>query len=223
MFNKIDTIAFDYPCQTNGTQDFIRKIPCPKNRICTDEDTPENLVPGYQFTYKLQDVYLPRFWYVSMVSCYRNTTKNNCSWVNNESENIEIEYDIWLVNGNPDSKHLNPFEHQFSFEDHDIFECYFTEIDAISNIDEWQTWPGIITCGFRLCIMVWFILEVRHTFQINKDRSRLQFLQQFGAYFLVWFIYLPVLALISTQFSALWKRKTILSEYMYFIKFSVRM
>ena len=59
-----------------------------------------------------------------MVSCHRNTTDNNCSWVNNENENIDIEYDIWLVNGNPNSKHLNPFEHQFSFEDHDVFECY---------------------------------------------------------------------------------------------------
>lgn len=37
---------------------------------------------------------------------------------------MEIEYDIWLVNGDPASKHLNPFEHQFSFEMHDVFEIY---------------------------------------------------------------------------------------------------
>lgn len=35
-----------------------------------------------------------------------------------------MDYDIWLVNGNPASKDLNPFEHQFSFDDHDIFEIY---------------------------------------------------------------------------------------------------
>ena len=28
------------------------------------------------------------------------------------------------MNGDPDSKHLNPFEHQFSFEMHDVFEIY---------------------------------------------------------------------------------------------------
>ena len=37
---------------------------------------------------------------------------------------IDIDYDIWLVNGDPASKHLNPFEHQFSFEMHDVFEIY---------------------------------------------------------------------------------------------------
>ena len=37
---------------------------------------------------------------------------------------MELQYDIWLVNGDPDSKHLNPFEHQFSFEMHDVFEIY---------------------------------------------------------------------------------------------------
>ena len=36
-----------------------------------------------------------------------------------------IDYDIWLVNGNPQAKHSNPFEHQFSFELHNIFELYF--------------------------------------------------------------------------------------------------
>lgn len=41
-----------------------------------------------------------------------------------DDQPIDIDYDIWMVNGDPASKHLNPFEHQFSFEDHDIFECY---------------------------------------------------------------------------------------------------
>lgn len=58
-----------------------------------------------------------------MVACYRNTTANNCSWVRS-SQNLELDYDIWLVNGDPASKHQNPFEHQFSFEDHDIVESY---------------------------------------------------------------------------------------------------
>ena len=35
-----------------------------------------------------------------------------------------IHYDIWLVNGAPSSQHNNRFEHQFSFEQHDIIEIY---------------------------------------------------------------------------------------------------
>ena len=65
-----------------------------------------------------------RFWYLGLVACHRNTTQRNCSWYHNASIHTELNYDIWLVNGNPDSKHLNPFEHQFSFEMHDVFEIY---------------------------------------------------------------------------------------------------
>lgn len=63
-----------------------------------------------------------RFWYLSMVSCHRDS--KGCHWGANHSVNIKIDYDIWLVNGDPASKHLNPFEHQFSFEMHDVFEIY---------------------------------------------------------------------------------------------------
>lgn len=90
----------------------------------------------------------------------------------------------------------------------------------ISNIDEWQTWPGYITLGFRLVIMVWFIVELRQIVRHSKHPDRLLFLQQFGAYFLVWFIYLPFLAIISTQFSALWKHKIILSKLNIYFTFS---
>ena len=58
---------------------------------------------------------------MSLVACHRS---EDCKWKTNTTVNIEIDYDIWLVNGNPDSKHLNPFEHQFSFEMHDVVEIY---------------------------------------------------------------------------------------------------
>ncbi len=62
---------------------------------------------------------------MSLVSCFHNaTTAEHCTWDFNPSQDIEIEYDIWLVNGNPFTKHVNPFEHQFSFELHDVFEIY---------------------------------------------------------------------------------------------------
>lgn len=61
MFGKIHTIAFDAVCQPKGLEDFLRKVPCPTNQLCTDEDNPKNVVPGYQFTYKVQDMVYPRF------------------------------------------------------------------------------------------------------------------------------------------------------------------
>ena len=64
------------------------------------------------------------FWYVSMVGCSRNSSDpESCFW-RKESSTGAIKYNIWLVNGHPNLKHMNPFEHQFSFEMHDIFEMY---------------------------------------------------------------------------------------------------
>ena len=86
------------------------------------------------------------------------------------------------------------------------------EIDnIISNTDEWQTWPGYATLAFRLIAMVWFLVELRRTYH-HSQHDNLNFIQHFGAFFLMWFIYLPVLALISTQVSPLWRYKTILSR-----------
>ena len=54
-----------------------------------------------------------RFWYASLVSCYRNAT--TCKW-HHMSHDIQIDYDIWLVNGNPNSSSYNPLVYQFSFD-----------------------------------------------------------------------------------------------------------
>ena len=64
MFKKVDTIAWDYSCNPNGREDFLRRIPCPKGQLCVDEagdqDTANRVVPGYQFTYAVQDTTQPR-------------------------------------------------------------------------------------------------------------------------------------------------------------------
>ena len=60
MFRKIDTIAWDSTCNQDGKEDFLRKVPCPKNELCVDEDTPKWVIPGYQFTYRVQDTSQPR-------------------------------------------------------------------------------------------------------------------------------------------------------------------
>ncbi|GAB1604298.1 uncharacterized protein LOC115219095 [Argonauta hians] len=331
MFNKIDTIAFDYKCRPKGLEDFLRKVPCPENNICVDEDDPKDVIEGFQFTYRIRDMERPRFWYLSLAACHRNHGHNKsveCQWMQT-SDDIEIAYDIWLVNGHPSMKHINPFEHQFSFELHDVAEIYLialllycillgvwlraynkltkhpvtkllsltiiletfsillncidvikfsfdgigvkwlsvlgngigviseclfmllvlviakgwaitsmnlngkwlifsvwglytvlnavlfvwslTEIDIISNTGEWHTGPGYLTLVFRLIIMLWFLYELRWTFLNDPQSKRLLFFQHFGAGILVWFVYLPVLVIVSLQISALWRFKTILS------------
>lgn len=60
VFKKIDQIAFDYVCNKDGVEDFLRAIPCPRNQLCSDEDNPANVIPGYQFTYKVRDTQQPR-------------------------------------------------------------------------------------------------------------------------------------------------------------------
>ena len=60
MFNKIDKIAFDRRCKPNGKEDFLRHIPCPEGKLCQDEDEPSNVMPGYQFTYRVLDLKYPR-------------------------------------------------------------------------------------------------------------------------------------------------------------------
>ena len=55
MFHKIDTIAWDYECNPQGREDFLRRVPCPKGMLCKDEDSPERVVPNMQFTYFIQD------------------------------------------------------------------------------------------------------------------------------------------------------------------------
>lgn len=68
MFQKINTIAFDPICTPKGKEDFLRRVPCPEGDLCVDEDTPSNVLSGYQFTYKVQDFHAPRYnYYISML------------------------------------------------------------------------------------------------------------------------------------------------------------
>lgn len=76
---------------------------------------------GHQFTYVIQDFWQPRFWYMSLVACYRNTT--TCQWEYYDKEN-ELEYDIWLVNGSPNTSGLDSLTYQFSYDRQNTIELY---------------------------------------------------------------------------------------------------
>lgn len=63
-----------------------------------------------------------RFWYLSFISCFWEPT--TCQWEKIDDE-MNIKYDIWIVNGNPESKtRENRFEYHFSYDMHDLVEVY---------------------------------------------------------------------------------------------------
>jgi len=92
-----------------------------------------------------------------------------------------------------------------------LYVWNMTEIDVISDIDEFQTWPGFLVLISRSCIMLWFLYELRITMKYEHSTKKLDFLLHFGASSLVWFIYLPIIALISMQVSVLWRYKLLLA------------
>lgn len=93
------------------------------------------------------------------------------------------------------------------------YPIFQTEVDIIEDIDEYQTWPGWLIIVFRSLIMIWFLYELRTTMLYEHNTQKLNFLLHFGASSLVWFIYLPILALIALHVSALWRFKLLLGIY----------
>ena len=78
---------------------------------------------GSQFTFRIQDLYQARFWYISIVACRLNAS--TCKWEYvSEFQGNRIQYDIQLVNGNPIHAHKNIFKYQFSSDKQDLLQVY---------------------------------------------------------------------------------------------------
>lgn len=60
--------------------------------------------------------------------------------------------------------------------------------------------------------MMWFLWELRNTMKYEHSTRKLDFLLHFGASSLVWFIYLPIVAIVASQVSPLWRYKLLLGE-----------
>lgn len=88
-----------------------------------------------------------------------------------------------------------------------------TEVDIIEDIDEYQTWPGWFILVLRCAIIVWFLMELKTTMLYEHNTAKLQFFLHFGASALVWFIYLPIVAVIALQIPALWRFKLLLGMF----------
>jgi hypothetical protein len=126
MFKKINQVAYHATCHDDGEQDFLRAVPCPEGSVCLEEDVPDNVVKGSQFTFRIRDLYQARFWYISIVACRLNAS--TCQWEYvSESQtngNGNIQYYIQLVNGNPMHSHKNIFKYQFSSDKQDLLQVY---------------------------------------------------------------------------------------------------
>lgn len=330
MFSRLNATAFDAKCNPDGKGDYLRRVPC-RHSLCLDEDSPSNVITQSQFTFVISNLNQPRFWYISLVSCYRNQT--TCEWQHYDGHPRKLNYHMELVNGNPlkeQSSFYSPFVYHFSYDQQNILEqfliffaiyiflvplqihgslkqshpvtklftmsiilefvsiCFIlihligfasngegnqglkvtgdifdilsrtsfmlillllakgwavtrleissfswltliviwisyltlnlvlyvwnmTEIDVISDIDEFQTWPGFLVLISRSGIMLWFLYELRTTMKYEHSTKKLDFLLHFGASSLVWFIYLPIIALISMQVSVFWRYKLLLA------------
>lgn len=68
---------------------------------------------GSQLTFRIEEPSIPQYWYVVVVACY---LEGSCGWKSSVDE-IVVQYDLWLTNGSPLMRYLNPFGHQFSFEE----------------------------------------------------------------------------------------------------------
>ena len=55
MFKKIQRIAYDSFCFDDGVQDFLRSVPCANDKLCDEEDSPDNVIKQSQLTYRIQD------------------------------------------------------------------------------------------------------------------------------------------------------------------------
>lgn len=175
MFNKINTVAYDSQCHDGGSQDLLRKVPCPYGQLCLDEDNPKNVVENFQFSFHVEDLSQPRFWYVSLVSCYRDLS-TNCTWKPFE-EDIRFDYDIWLVNGNPSSKNQNPLEYQFSFDNQDTVEIYLVFLACYMFLTPLQVYavmrqkhpvPKLFTVGLVIALFG-VLLNVFHCLKFAFD------------------------------------------------------
>lgn len=134
------------------------------NQLCAEEDNALLVVPGYQFTFRIQEPVSPEFWYVVFISC---SLGPDCNWTESVRD-FPMNYDIWMVNGNPESNSAI-FSKQFSYEEQDIIHIYMfalqmyvvlilcqiraASITRQSKLDQRQRLLNCII-GFKFCALV---------------------------------------------------------------------
>ncbi|KJE92060.1 hypothetical protein CAOG_03088 [Capsaspora owczarzaki ATCC 30864] len=81
--------------------------------------------------------------------------------------------------------------------------------DPQSLLNEYQTWPGALILTLRCLILVWFIYELLRTYRKEVNSDTLSFYRRFGAFFVVWFVALPLIVIAAAIVDPRWRYKTI--------------
>ncbi|VDK71930.1 unnamed protein product [Litomosoides sigmodontis] len=142
LLKNISLLAFEAKCLPNGKGDIMRWIPCPAGKLCIEEDMPGKVVNGSQMTLRIEEPSTPQYWYVLVAACYLDSS---CLWKSSVKE-IIVHYDLWLTNGSPAMRYLNPFGHQFSFEEQNSAEIYMV-LFILYVVVGFCQWRSVVLCN----------------------------------------------------------------------------
>ncbi|CAB4060032.1 unnamed protein product [Lepeophtheirus salmonis] len=232
MFKKINSVSYDSSCNQDGVEDFLRSIPCTKDGLCLEEDRPENVVDGYQFTYRIQDYLQSRFWYVSIVACARNKTTckwgtvSCCGYIHRTlgTYGISIHQSLFAINGVgfPLLGNLGDILQILS-------QSIFTLIILLLGMG-WAITRQEITCKFILSTL-WILYTLIHVYLYFWKKYEIDIIQNIDEYqtipgviiiilrigAMIYFLYAlkdtmlhefnEELAFVAFQISALWRNK----------------
>ncbi|KAI6240993.1 TRNA dihydrouridine synthase 4 [Aphelenchoides fujianensis] len=156
ILKDLSAVLYEPRCFNRGKRsDLMRWIPCPVDQFCVDETSKMSVIPGHQFTLRLEEPYVPEYWHLIFASCYLDT---NCTW--RETANpAPIEYDVWFTNGHPSTGSLNT---QFSFEEQNVLEIMLLALFffAILALLQWKacTKSRSHEVPMRMKIVSWIIV-----------------------------------------------------------------
>lgn len=110
-------------CST-GTSDLYRVVPCNYQQECKNQNNVP-IAPGSNLTFRITSP-KTQFYYLFLVGCRQNSSISRlCDWT--ESSDIVIDYDIHIVNQDPDpaiTPHPDPFVYQFSYDQVGLMVVY---------------------------------------------------------------------------------------------------
>lgn len=213
MFTMIDGLAWHRTCSPKGQMDLLRSVPCPSGGLCIEEDNVNRVMHRSQFTYTVQDLRQPRYWYLSLVACSRNPV--TCEWETTSvqrpsdpsfSPSQMLSYNVWLVNGVPHLQGFNRFEHQFSFESHDTMEIYlvflalYLALAAVAHVKSGS--PCLVHSslflGYSWLSVIGALLTTIHLGVFSSDGEGLGRLSETGTLFAEWADAIFLALLVST-------------------------
>ena len=116
-FNESISVS-DERCQS-GQRDLIRKVPCDSSEpeACNQPINTTSLIPGSNFTYRIDSNPSTQFYYLALVACARNSNASSvdaCKWTS--SDDVKFHYDFHIVNSDPNvTLHFDPFSYEFPY------------------------------------------------------------------------------------------------------------